>query len=81
MKMRRRSLLLPSEILFPLALQPNFWAIAASMKLSVLFWLLDLGHGWTPWTGDQLVARPLLPAPGDCDDGEVGGMNGFDRGN
>jgi hypothetical protein len=29
----------------------------------------------TPWTGDQLVARPLLPAPGDCD-GEVGGMNG-----
>jgi hypothetical protein len=36
----------------------------------------------TPWTGDQLVARPLLTAPGDCDyDGEVGGMNGFGRGN
>jgi hypothetical protein len=34
----------------------------------------------TPWTGDQLVARPLLTAPGDCDDGEVGGMNGFGRG-
>jgi hypothetical protein len=31
--------------------------------------------------GDQLVARPLLTAPGDCDDGEVGGMNGFGRGN
>jgi hypothetical protein len=30
--------------------------------------------------GDQLVARPLLTAPDDCDD-EVGGMNGFDRGN
>jgi hypothetical protein len=30
--------------------------------------------GRTPWTGDQLVARPLLTAPGDCDDGEVGGM-------
>jgi hypothetical protein len=31
---------------------------------------------------DQLVARPLLTAPGDCDDdGEVGGMNGFGRGN
>jgi hypothetical protein len=28
--------------------------------------------------GDQLVARPLLTAPGDCDDdGEVGGMNGY----
>jgi hypothetical protein len=37
--------------------------------------------GRTPWTGDQLVARPLLTAPGDCDDDEVGGMNGFGRGN
>jgi hypothetical protein len=34
----------------------------------------------TPWTGDQLVASPLLTAPGDCDDGEVVGMNGFGRG-
>jgi hypothetical protein len=35
----------------------------------------------TPSTGDQLVARTLLSAPGDCDDdGEVGGMNGFGRG-
>jgi hypothetical protein len=37
--------------------------------------------GRTPWTGDQLVARPLLTAPGDCEDGEVGGMNGFGMGN
>jgi hypothetical protein len=37
--------------------------------------------GRTPRTGDQLVARPLLTVPGDCDDGEVGGMNGFGRGN
>jgi hypothetical protein len=29
--------------------------------------------------GDQLAARPLLTAPGDCD--EVGGMKGFGRGN
>jgi hypothetical protein len=29
--------------------------------------------GWTPRTGDQLVAL------GDCDDGEVGGMNSFGR--
>jgi hypothetical protein len=35
----------------------------------------------TPWTGDQLVARPLLTAPGDWEDGEVGGMNGFGWGN
>jgi hypothetical protein len=37
--------------------------------------------GRTPWIGDQLVARPLLTAPGDCDDGELGGMNVFGRGN
>jgi hypothetical protein len=50
------------------------------MKLSVSFQLPDLGQSArTPWTGDQLVASPLLPAPGDCDDGEVGGMNGFGR--
>jgi hypothetical protein len=36
---------------------------------------------WTPWTRDQLVARPLPTAPDDCDDGEVGGMNGCGRGN
>jgi hypothetical protein len=36
----------------------------------------------TPWAGDQLVARTLPTALGDCDDdGEVGGMNGFGRGN
>jgi hypothetical protein len=35
----------------------------------------------TSWTGDQLVARPLLTAPGDCDDdGEIVGMNGSGRG-
>jgi hypothetical protein len=37
--------------------------------------------GRTPWTGDQLVAGPLQTAPGDFDDREVGGMNGFGRGN
>jgi hypothetical protein len=36
----------------------------------------------SPWTGDQLVSRPLLTAPGDCDDdAEVGGMNVFGRRN
>jgi hypothetical protein len=34
-----------------------------------------------PWTGDQLVARTLLTTPGDCDDREVGGMNGFGMAN
>jgi hypothetical protein len=37
--------------------------------------------GSIPWTGDQLVARSLLTAPGDCDDWEICGMNGLGRGN
>jgi hypothetical protein len=31
--------------------------------------------GRTPWTGDQLVARPLLTALVNCDDREVGWGN------
>jgi hypothetical protein len=37
--------------------------------------------GSTHWMSDQLVARALLTASGDCDDGEAGGMNVFVRGN
>jgi hypothetical protein len=69
------------DFLFSCGSTAQYWALAASMKLSISFWLLDLGVGRTPWMGDQLVARPLLTAPGDCDDGEVGGMKGFGRGN
>jgi hypothetical protein len=29
-----------------------------------------VGHSWS-----------IVPGPGDCEDGEVGGMNGFGRGN
>jgi hypothetical protein len=36
--------------------------------------------GWTPWTSDQLAARPLLTSPGDCDDGEADGMKRFWQG-
>jgi hypothetical protein len=72
----------PDPLFFIVALQPNFWALAASMKL---FRFISVTRsrtvGRTPWTGDQLVARPLLTAPGDCEDGEVGEMNGFGRGN
>jgi hypothetical protein len=45
---------------FPLALQPTFGPWPISMKLSVS---LQFTRSWkfdrTPWTGDQLVARPL----------------------
>jgi hypothetical protein len=53
------------------------------MNLSVSFRLLDPGQSAisTPWTGDQLIARTLLTAPGDCDDDGEFGMNGFGRGN
>jgi hypothetical protein len=71
-------------VLFSCGSTAQFWGLAASMKLSVSFQLLDLGQsaGLFFLTGDQLVARPLLTVPGDCDDvGELGGMNGFGRGN
>jgi hypothetical protein len=56
----------------------KLWALAASMKLSVSFQFLDLRTvGRTPSMGDQLVARPLLTAPGECDDDKVGGMKRF----
>jgi hypothetical protein len=60
----------------------QFWALASPMKL-VRFTPVTRSRtvSSTPWTGDQLVARPLLTAPVDCDDDEVGGMNGFGRGN
>jgi hypothetical protein len=51
------------------------------MKLSVSFQFLDRTIGRIPWTGDQLVTKTLLTALGDWDDREVGGMNGFGRGN
>jgi hypothetical protein len=45
---------------FPLALQPTFGLWPTSMKLSVsLQFTRFLTFGRTPWTGDQLVARPL----------------------
>jgi hypothetical protein len=44
----------------------------------ISFQLLDVGQS-AVLIGQ--VTRPLLTAPGDYDDGEVGGMNGFGRGN
>jgi hypothetical protein len=67
----------------PVALQPNF----GLGRLHETFLFISVTRSrpvsTTLWTGDQLVARTLLTAPGDCDDddGEVGGMNGFGRGN
>jgi hypothetical protein len=50
---------LPS-FFFPLALQPQFWPWPTSKKLSVsLQFTRSYTFGRTPWTGDQLVARPL----------------------
>jgi hypothetical protein len=68
---------------FPCGSTAKFWTLAASMKLSVSYQLLRRSRtvGRTPRTGNQLVSRSLLPAPGDCDDGEVGGMNSIGSGN
>jgi hypothetical protein len=49
-----------THIFFPLALQPTFGPWPTSMKLSVsLQFTRYWPFGRTPWTGDQLVARPL----------------------
>jgi hypothetical protein len=66
----------------PYSSTDKFYALAASMKLSVSFRLLDLGQS------AGLLGRVIsssqglcVSAPGDCDDDEVGGINGLDRGN
>jgi hypothetical protein len=58
----RPGVMWPSEvaIFFPLALQPTFGPWPTSMKLSVSRqFTRSWTFGRTPWTGDQLVARPL----------------------
>jgi hypothetical protein len=53
------------------------WVLQTSWTNIPSFFYLNIG-GWSPnWVHSAL----LVPAPGDCDDGEVGGMNGFGRGN
>jgi hypothetical protein len=60
----------------------QFWALALLYETSVLFRLLDLGQS------AGLLGRVIsssqglrVSAPSDCEDEEVGGMNGFGRGN
>jgi hypothetical protein len=77
-----RERLIAYSSLSPVALQPNVgpwpspWNVFRFISVT-----RSRTVGRTPYTSDQLVARSLLTAPGDCDDGEVGGMNGFGRGN
>jgi hypothetical protein len=68
-------------IFFPYGSAAQFWALAASMKLSVSFHILDLGQS------AGLLGRVIsssqglcVSALGDCEDEEVGGMNGFWQG-
>jgi hypothetical protein len=54
------SIFLHADIFFSLALQPSFGPWPTSMKLFVsLQFTKSQTAGRTPWTGDQLVARPL----------------------
>jgi hypothetical protein len=60
----------------------QFWALAASMKLSVSFRILDLGQT------ARLLGRVInssqdlyISALGDYEDGEVSEINGSGRGN
>jgi hypothetical protein len=46
-----------------------------------MFFYLNIGGGGvhTGSTGHCGHYWPIVPAPGDCEDEEVGGMNGFGR--
>jgi hypothetical protein len=58
-----------------------FWALAASMKLSVSFRLLDLGQSTGFLVRVISSSQGLcVSAPGDCEDGEVGRMKWFWQG-
>jgi hypothetical protein len=66
------------NVCFPCGSTAQFWAMAASMKLSVSFRLLDLGQS------AGLLGRVISSSQGLClcapgDDREVGGMSGFGR--
>jgi hypothetical protein len=50
------------------------------MKVSISFRLLDLGQS-AGLLGRVISSSQGVSTPGDYEDGEVGGMNGFGRGN
>jgi hypothetical protein len=60
----------------------QFWAFGPSMKISVSFRLLDLGQS-AVLLGRAISSSqgPCVSAPGDCEEGEVGGMKGFGKEN
>jgi hypothetical protein len=74
--------LLYFNVFFPLWLYSPIFGLG---RLHETFRFISVSRsrtvGRTPRMGDQLVARPVLTAPGDCDGGEGGAMNGFGRGN
>jgi hypothetical protein len=55
------------------------WVFQKCLRLSFI-WILG-GGVYTGSTRHCGHFWPIVPAPGDCEDGEVGGMNGSVRGN
>jgi hypothetical protein len=47
----------------------------------IIFYFTIGGKVHTGSTRHRGYYWPIVPAPGDCEDGEFGGMNGFGRGN
>jgi hypothetical protein len=65
---------------FPCGSTAQFWALAASMKLSVSFRLLDVGESAGLFGRVISSSQGLcVSAPGGCENWEVGRMNGFGR--
>jgi hypothetical protein len=55
------------------------YGVVIIVKCIFFFFVFEY-WGWSPyWVHSAL--RPIVLVPGDCDDGEVGEMNGFGKGN
>jgi hypothetical protein len=66
---------------FPFGSTAQFWDLAAALKLSVSFQLIDLGQS-AGLLGRVISSSQELwvSTPCDCEDTEVGGINGFWQG-
>jgi hypothetical protein len=72
----------PSESLIRTLKRTNFEVGATVIFHSHFLFILIMGGGvHTGYTWHCGHFWPIVPAPGDCEEGEVGGMNGFGGGN
>jgi hypothetical protein len=64
------------NFVFYISLQATECSGRALNLYSTVFFNLYIGGGIRGPLGTAVTSRPLVPAPGDYDDGEIGGMIG-----